>query len=903
MAASPPRGLPPAQSPPSPPPLTAPRREEPAILNNVPKSPARDPRRSSRQNSIVPQPAPSAPSNASPKAPPSGPRSYGDKLVDKLTGISAEVSKSELLKVDQVKAKKKLDNLNHHHEKLKNLDQFPAAKDLVCQYRNTQKNEFEKLKKELIARKEGQKSLAKQAAGLLNDAEARGGEFPEEMLRTIDTETKSSKLLIENLKQEVLLLRKENTSRTKENLAFQNEIAAHEDELKFLRRNHRDDMSHLKKSQDRGIDQVSSDIRELRERIERQNSPRVPSIDSKQVEGLKSDISQLKGVLVENINEILAKRLSELEMSRQDAIEIDQNILETWTNRVNSIETRLSQHRSLNIDEEPLTNLSRQIANVSSRLTSLEMSQVPALPPQPPQPTPAPTDSSLHVKYEQLQKVMKEIIEVQAYKDDQQMKAIEDNHVKMGEQMQETAVQVRADVKSDFEKALEQIKDEFRLIQLEKMASLHESSEIHDSRLQTLETAIASLEGRYGNIHPDLIVDRTMPILQSLYPPPPVLHGVVQRLEGMQIHLSRIPDFSNLSMAIENHEKQLNSMHSQIAQASEDVSSRNIQAITEMRNHTQQLEQKIDDFKTNFPEMHELRDSFASFVHDNQQEIDTTKKNWQELNDARLRVTGEISTIQVLLNDLQSLSQDQKAAVDQLKEAQGQSPMLSVITEQLKDLQAQLMDLNIRIETDMGENKVQLRLQNLENTIKDLKTPLTPKQEGIGDKQKSWNDEVSRINQSFWAFREEMQQELQTLKEQLRKDSEAQNGQQNSPTEMRKMAREMHKMLKKIRELEQAKLSIKDHINERLQSHPNPESQVTVKFEPQSSQPDQPDARDLLGRIGIRKRKRPVSSANSSPRDSPASEGSQISKSTRQNKKSRTSMNVSSSVDVITIDD
>jgi DNA repair exonuclease SbcCD ATPase subunit len=752
--------------------------------------------------------------------------SYGEKLVENLAGISTKIATAANLKAEQKKARKTLGAINYHHERLKNLDQFPAARDLVCLVRDSKNDEVESLKTELNAHSESQAKLAKQVAGLFNDAETRGQKQPSGDLKAIEAEANSTRLSIEKITKDVVFLKNENTIQTKENHLLQKQVKEQANELQRFRRGRHEDVDYLRKVYDRGIGQASSEIRELREDFEKPSNHPISPSDLKRVEQLESDTSQLKMALAEIVNAVVTGQLKQVETAPKPTHTVDEDAVKALTQRLSAIETILSQ-KSNNTDQRPMKM----------------------------------DTESPDSKYDHLQKILQELIDLQAFKDDQQMKAIEDNDVKMGQKLQETVVKISADIKSQIETAMQQAKDDQVLKQLDKMAGLKESSELNDQRLQTLETAITSLESRYNSLSPNSLVDQAMPVFARLYPPPHVMQSVIDGLHSVQVHLSKFPDLSSLSTATESHGKQLVIMNSTVSRTTEDMRKRNTEAIAEMRNYKQQVQQDIADFQKGITGLNEMRDSFLSFVGDRQHNHDGTQKTLQDIIQERGQVEGEVSAVKDHVNEIHTQTQELRATLDQLKELQTQIPDLVANKDQLKELQAGVQDLDHRITRfstildSYRPEDMRLRLVNIEDSLKEQNEVVAHQLEGIQDKQKAVDQEISSLPHTSL---EQFKQEIENIKNQLKQDSED-SGQPNGPyqTAILKMSKDVQKLAKKVRQLEQARTAIESQINAQSSDPDSLEARITP--------PAHATQENLTNRA--KKRKRNQSSLNTnSPR-------------------------------------
>ncbi|CRG86742.1 hypothetical protein PISL3812_03753 [Talaromyces islandicus] len=756
---------------------TGPREDQ--VLPTTAVSPPRDPRRLSRQNSVssIPRQLSTFPLTVPITTPPAEEEiSYGDKLVENLAGISAKVAAAVNLKAEQKKASKTLGVINHHHEKLKNLDQFPAARDLVCLIRDSKNDEIESLRNELSAQAEGQKRLAKQAAGLFNDAETRGQKQQLGDLKAIEAEAKSTKLSIEKITKDVVFLKSENTAQIKENHLVQKQVKDQANEIQLIRRSRQEDAEYLKKVRGREVDQAYSEIRELREKFEKQNNHPSSSLNLKRIEQLESDTSQLKTILTETVHTVVHGPWKQVETAPKPTQGVDEDAVKALTERLDALEEELSQK---------LNNTNQQ-----SMKTEAE---------------------SPNSKYDHLHKILQDIIDLQAFKDDQQMKAIEDNDIKMGQKLQETVVKINADIKSQIDAAMQQAKDDHVLKQLDKMAGLKESSEMNDQRLQTVETAITSLESRYQSLDPNSLVDQVLPMFQRVYPPPHMLHNTIAAVNAVETHLSKMPDLTGLATATEDNAKQLVNMNSTVARSTEETRKRNSEALAEMQNYKQQVQQDIADFQKQFGGLNELRESFSSFVRFSQQNHDGTQKTLQDILRERGRLDGEVSAVRDHVNEIHAQSQEVRAAMDQLRETQAQIPDLVANTDLLRELQAGVQDLDRRISTILDSYRpedTRTRLLNIEVSLKEQNQILAHQLEGIQDKQKAVDREISSLPL------ERLEQEIENIKMQQKEAPEG-SGQQNSEyqTAMLKMTNEVQKLANKVRKLEQAKEIIEAQMN------------------------------------------------------------------------------------------
>ncbi|KAL1984508.1 hypothetical protein VTN96DRAFT_9107 [Rasamsonia emersonii] len=113
----------------------------------------------------------------------------------------------------------------------------------------------------------------------------------------------------------------------------------------------------------------------------------------------------------------------------------------------------------------------------------------------------------------------------------------------------EDAQQLKASIESQVSDLDKRCKD-----QSNSFEGLRADIERRDSRLQTVETAIVSLETRYNHLTTEPIVRQAVSVIQDIYPSPQTLQAVQNQISALQTQVSQInvPDVSGLSTRLDS---------------------------------------------------------------------------------------------------------------------------------------------------------------------------------------------------------------------------------------------------------------------------------------------------------------------------------------------------------------
>ncbi|EED15149.1 adventurous-gliding motility protein Z, putative [Talaromyces stipitatus ATCC 10500] len=783
----------------------------PAAKSNK-QFPARDPRRAAR-----PETGPSATSavpNVPDSTPSAKPKSYGEKLIESLASLSSEVSTATTLKNEYAKAKKAQLGINQHYEKLRNLSQFPAARDLVSRIRETQSKDVESLKEQLTARKENQKNLTKRAAALV-DMESKGQTISPDVLKDIQAESTSTKQSLQNVRDEMLRFTRDSRAASdKRATELDRALESQAETLRKLKQNQDHDFESVKRTRER-IDKIFSEIGSIHDRIKAISNERSPARfhDSprKSVEGQSTP----SGVAQATVK-ALEERVKTLESSIQG------------TNPTPGYDV-----------------LTKSVNQIVSRLQAIEGANRPI------SGTAAQTETLLLLLDKEVAKIKEEIEGMKAlneYKDRILCDDIEEKQKMMEKNLEETTSKIKAEVASDLEKAISQLKDNGPLKQLEAVASLVDSAELHNQRMETVEIAVRSLESRYSTITAEALAHQAIPLIQNQFPPAPVLRAVVDRFQVIEMHLAQISRLRELPDIVENHRQQLTILQAQTRQIRPNAEpntadSANSAAMIEMQKNWQDAIQKISELQKSYAELKKLDQKLSSYVEENRQKHEQLLQTLGELTKEKDRLVGELASMSGNVDELKAQTRQQKdhhTALAQSTESKVQTVEQKLVAR-VKEVQDQIQNIEQRISDILTASGLEDTKQSIENVevalqqhVENLNYQLTQ----LVDKHKATTLELSdlqRANEQLDKFTyssiEDLQKAIKGLEDQ----------QGATEDEHLKMTLEDHAL--RIDELEQAKASLGRRFRESLspRSEPSRSPSQTSNWSGEPSRDDDED--------------------------------------------------------------
>ncbi|QGA19340.1 hypothetical protein EYB26_007029 [Talaromyces marneffei] len=668
------------------------------------QSPARDPRRASRQET-----ASAVPAVANVPAPPTKPKSYGERLIENLSSLSTEVSIATTLKNEYAKAKKAQTGINQHYEKLRNLNQFPAARDLVGRIRETQNKDVDSLKEQLNVRKENQKNLTKRAAALV-DVEAKSETTPSEALKDIQTESRSTKQSLQNLKENILKLSRDSReirATSDRKLAELERVSGSQSELlQTIKRRQDKDFETLERTQD--------DIRDINERVRNLSYERSPA--------------------------------KFRESPRQS---VDQKALSALEDRVKALESFKDQKNSATPEHSLLTKSVNQIV---TRLDAIEHGSRPIPGATAPTQSPSPALEERIRKVEENIEAIKEIME---YKDTILCDDIDTRQKKMEQRLEETAGRIKAEAALDLEKAISEVKTSAPIKQPDVSSSQGDAFELYSERLESATIAIRSLESRYATITAEALARQAIPLIHSQFPAPQILHNVVERFHVIEMHLAQISRLRDLPQIVDAHSQHLVALQAQATQTLTNVESNisnntNSAALVEMQKNWHDVLQKIDEVQKNYAELRELDNKLSSYAMENQQKDDQLRQTLGELNKEKDRVVGELTSISGSVDELKVQAQAQKDQHTAL--AQSTSSQVQTVEQRLTARVKEIGDSIQHVEQKISETLSASGLEDAKSSIENFEVALQQHVESLTfqltqleDKQKATALELSDL--------------------------------------------------------------------------------------------------------------------------------------------------------------
>jgi DNA repair exonuclease SbcCD ATPase subunit len=700
------------------------------------QSPARDPRRVSRQEnsaSTVPAIA-NVPIGPAPSA---KPKSYGEKLAESLANLSSEASTATTLKIEYAKAKKAQIGINQHYEKLRNLSQFPAAKDLVGRIRESQNKDVISLKEQLNLRNQNQKNLTKRAAALV-DAEAQSEITPTEALKDIQAESKYTKQSLQNLKNDLSKLTRdtrEDLSRlgrdTREDLSkltrefresrtttdrktgeLQHASNSQSDLLQTIKRRQANDFDSMKRTREQ-VDKAFSEIKSINERIKSLSYERSPATSR--------------------------------ESPRQS---VDQKTLSALEDRVKALESFKNQNNNATPEHGMLTKSVNQIV---TRLEAIESGNHPVSGTTVQTHIPS---SILEGRMANAEENIEAIKEIMEYKDKILCDDIEAKQKQMAQQLEETVGKIKAETASDLERAISEVKSSTPTKQ-EVVSSQGDTAQLYNERLESLTIACRSLESRYASVTAEALACQAIPIIRSQFPDPQLLHGVVGRFNVIEMHIAQLSRLRDLPQIVDSHSQHLSALEARTTQTrpnGEASTSNNYNSATlaEMQNNWQDVLQKIGDVQKNHAELKDLDSKLSSYMEENQQKHDQLRQTLDELNNEKDRVIRELTAMSGSIDELNIQTQAQKdehTALTQSTSSRVQT-VEQRLTARVKEIEDSIQHVEQKISETLSASGLEDAKSNLENfevALQQHVESLTYQITQLEDKQKATALELSDL--------------------------------------------------------------------------------------------------------------------------------------------------------------
>lgn len=672
-------------------------------------------------------------------------------MVESLANLSSEVSTATALKNEYAKAKKAQVGINQHYEKLRNLSQFPAARELVGRIRDAQNKDVDTLKEQLNVRNQNQKNLTKRAAALV-DAEAKSEITPSEALQNVQAENKSTKQSLQNLRNDLSKLARE----TRDNLSdltrdvreirggsdrkivdLQHASDSQSEQLKTIRRRQDKDFDSMKRIREE-VDRAFSDIRSINDRTKSLSYERSPA---------KFRESPRQGVDHQII-----------------PTSVDQKSLTALEERVKALESSQNQIHGTALE---YGLLAKSVDGFASRLETIESGSrsVPGTTVQPQFPS-----SILEERMAKAEENIEAIKEIMEYKDKILCEDIEAKQKQMAQQLDETVGKIKAEAASDLERAISEVKANVPTKQ-DVASSQGDTTQLFNERLESLTIACRSLESRYSSVTAEALAHQAIPIIHSQFPDPQLLHGVVQRFNVIEMHLAQISRLRDLPQIVDSHSQHLAALQqaqtTQTRTNSEPNTLNNINsaALAEMHKNWQDVLQKLGELQKNYAEFKELDSKLSSYIAENQQKHDQLRQTLDELNKEEDRVTGELSAVSGSVTELkaQVLAQkDEHTALTQSTSSQLQTVEQS-LTARVKEIEDSIQHVEQKISETLvasGLEDAKSNIENFEVALQQHVESLTYQLTQLEDKQKATALELSDFQR---VEDEEVKQTLEDL--------------------------------------------------------------------------------------------------------------------------------------------
>jgi hypothetical protein len=470
------------------------------------------------------------------------------------------------------------------------------------------------------------------------------------------------------------------------------------------------------------------------------------------------------------------------------------------------------------------------------------------------------TADELQAQYKRIEKNFKEFLDIQAFKDDMQMKLIEDSERKLGDKLKSVVETAKVDsdqARQDLKKQLQEQIQGQALNTTMAVENLGTRCEITESQLQTLETAIISLESRYNHLTTEPLIRQMIAKMQEIYPTPQIMRNMVETVKDIGGSVSSMPDIWKMQRAIESQGHQLSSLHG----------------------HMQQIQPLIRNGDMLVPEVQRL----GQLLQQREAEIKSLAENVGLIRDD-IRSTAQQSQVQ-------EGSRNNEQHVEQL------STKVKEMSETQDRLKVELQSLLGKIES-LGLSRlegIESQIQSIQGIVEKTTRELSDK---IGAVQQAGQAEIQDV---LKALGDSRQLSMDESKELLHQVGDLKNTCQ----------KELRDALARLQNLEVARSSLEERLASGSSSDPNSGSQPYVKPEYSQSQSESGSqdvgAVDKFGELARRtleennkKRKRQshhisdenlesYSRSNSNPSTPSLEDESSQSSQTRQGKRSRRS--------------
>lgn len=660
-------------------------------------------------------------------------------MAESLANLSSEVSNVTTLKNEYAKAKKAQVSINQHYEKLRNLSQFPAARDLVGRIRESQNKDVDNLKEQLNLRNQNRENLTKRAAALV-DAEAKSEATLSKALKDVKAESKSTTQSLQTLKNDLSKLTREfkdsRAGSDRKTAELQHASNLQSDLVNTIKRRQDSDWKRIEKTEDE-VDKAFSEIRSINDRIISLSYDRSPA---------KSRESPRQSVDCQNI-----------------PASVDQRALSALEDRVKVLESFKNERNSSTPDHGMLTNSVNQII---TRLQAIESGSQSVSGTTVQAQFPPSVFEGRMAKAEENIQAIKEIME---YKDQILCEDIEAKQKQMTQQLDEIVSKMKTESASDLERAISKMKAS-ALIKQDVVPSQGDTLQLYNERLESLTIACRSLESRYASVTAEALAHQAIPIIHSHFPDAQLLHGVVQRFNVIEMHLAQISRLRDLPQIVDTHSQRLATLQAQVMQPrangdSNASNTSNSAALAELQRNWQDVLQKIGEVQKNYAELKDLDSKLSSYMAENQQKHDQLRQTLDELNKEKDRVIGELTVVSGSVIELkaQALAQkDDHTALTQSTSSQLQTVEQS-LTARVKEIEDSIQHVEHKISETLSASGLEDARSNIENfevALQQHVESLTYQLTELEDKQKATALELSRFRR---VEEEEIKQTLEEL--------------------------------------------------------------------------------------------------------------------------------------------
>lgn len=354
-------------------------------------------------------------------------------------------------------------------------------------------------------------------------------------------------------------------------------------------------------------------------------------------------------------------------------------------------------------------------------------------------------EASLESQKEALQKQLKlqsksieglrDTIEHHGYKDEIR-KAIEESERRletklkpMIEATDETAKQLKASIESQANDLGKRCENQSLSIEGLRKDIVH-----RDSRLQTVETAIVSLESRYNHLTTEPIVRHAVSVLHELYPSPQTLQVLEGQISALQTRVSQInvPDVSGLSTSLES----LKQNHANLA---EEVRKNHTNCANECQRLADQHASVVQQVEKQQQDIAVAKEGLASLEKNMPSEEDMKQAILQEVNQQRDHVLKQIKSLEKQLSEARAETTDKLKALGERIQA-ANADELEKIYEQVREMKGfvsdQIQAVDNRLDNFKEESRRDVqdaiaRLQDLERAKEELVERLTSEPETL----------------------------------------------------------------------------------------------------------------------------------------------------------------------------